>query len=364
MSQSILINQEFRSLIPPLEYGELNTLEKSILKEGVRDAIVTWNGYIVDGHNRFDIITKHNITDYRVVEKSFEDINEAKIWIINNQFGRRNLVAYQRVVLALKLEELIAGKAKVNQGTRTDIQEIFPKSLKPIDTGKEVAKVAHVSDRTLDKVKFIEAQATSEQKADLISGDKTIHAVYTSIKRDEIKEQIKQTPVWPTGKYRVIYADPPWKYGNTMPQDFVEQADHYPLMTVDEIIKECPVQDITLDNSILFLWATSPILEDSFNVINAWGFKYKACFVWDKVKHVMGHYNSVRHEFLLIAVKGSCQPDNIELFDSVQTIERKGHSEKPEEFRKIIDTLYPFGPRIELFSRKKVDGWEVYGNQV
>ncbi len=106
------------------------------------------------------------------------------------------------------------------------------------------------------------------------------------------------------------------------------------------------------------------ILEDAFKVINAWGFKYKTSFVWDKIKHNMGHYNSVRHEFLLIAVRGSCQPDASKLFDSVQSIERTEHSAKPGIFREIIDTLYPHGPRIELFARKKTDGWEAYGNQV
>jgi len=67
------------------------------------------------------------------------------------------------------------------------------------------------------------------------------------------------------------------------------------------------------------------------------------------VKHNMGHYNSVRHEFLLVAARGSCQPDVMKLFDSVITIERNGqHSQKPTYFREIIDTLYPYGPRIEL----------------
>ena len=78
----------------------------------------------------------------------------------------------------------------------------------------------------------------------------------------------------------------------------------------------------------------------------------------------MGHYNSVRHELLLIATKGSCVPDNRKLYDSVQTIERSDkHSEKPEEFRNIIETLYTFGKKIELFSRTKKEGWETYGNE-
>jgi len=99
-----------------------------------------------------------------------------------------------------------------------------------------------------------------------------------------------------------------------------------------------------------------------FEVIEAWGFKYKTSFVWDKIKHNMGHYNSVRHEFLLVCTKGSCLPDNKKLFDSVLSIEKTEHSNKPEEFRNIIDTLYIYGNRIELFARQKVDGWDSWGN--
>jgi N6-adenosine-specific RNA methylase IME4 len=108
---------------------------------------------------------------------------------------------------------------------------------------------------------------------------------------------------------------------------------------------------------------TSPILEESFQVIRAWGFKYKASFVWDKVHHNMGHYNSVRHEFLLVCVRGSCQPDVRKLFDSVQSIERTEHSKKPAEFYGIIETIYTNGDRLEMFARNPREGWKGYGHQ-
>jgi N6-adenosine-specific RNA methylase IME4 len=83
--------------------------------------------------------------------------------------------------------------------------------------------------------------------------------------------------------------------------------------------------------------------------------------VWDKIKHNKGHYNSVRHEFLLVCTKGSCVPDEAKLFDSVQSIEKTEHSQKPEEFREIIDTLYNKGRKIELFARKHTDNWDTWG---
>jgi N6-adenosine-specific RNA methylase IME4 len=163
------------------------------------------------------------------------------------------------------------------------------------------------------------------------------------------------------GKFRVFYADPPWQYGDagygSGPAEF-----HYPTMSLSELCA-LPVVDLALADAVLFIWATSPLLEDSFKVIGAWGFHYKASFVWDKIKHNVGHYNSVRHELLLIATRGSCTPDDRRLDDSVVSIERGAHSVKPERFREIIDRMYPHGSRIELFARRAVVGWDVWGNQ-
>jgi N6-adenosine-specific RNA methylase IME4 len=112
------------------------------------------------------------------------------------------------------------------------------------------------------------------------------------------------------------------------------------------------------------MWATVPLLEDALELIKAWGFAYKGFLVWDKVRHNFGHDYSVRHECLLLATKGSCLPDTKELVDSVQSIEREEHSRKPEEFRQIIDRLYPVGSRIELFARGKVAaGWKGFANE-
>ncbi len=367
----LLVDPEFKTLIPSLDPNELKDLEESILKEGCRDALVVWKetNTLLDGHNRLEIC-QHNGKPYQIKLISLPDRDTAKIWIINNQFARRNLSPYQRSVLALKLEDIISAKARENQiatqlvgkGVQKRETMVLENSPTPINTRVEVAKIARVSDNTIAKVKAIEEKATPKQKAKLVTGEATINQVYVQVRRQEVKEQIKQTQ-WPTGKYRVIYADPPWQYSNNQPDYQTVQDDHYPTMPLNDICK-LPVGEISLDDAVLFLWATSPILEDAFKVINAWGFKYKASFIWDKVKHNMGHYNSIRHEFLLIAVRGSCQPDNLKLFDSVQTIERTDHSAKPEAFRTIIGTLYPYGKRIELFARAKADGWEQYGNQI
>jgi len=182
----------------------------------------------------------------------------------------------------------------------------------------------------------------------------------------EHKEET-ETPELPKGKYNVILADPPWKYNDTCENGAIQSkgADkHYPVMTIQQLCK-LDIPTLCVDNCILFLWVTSPFLEECFEVINSWGFKYKASFVWDKIKHNMGHYNSVRHEFLLMCIKGSFQPEEMKLYDSVISIEKtKKHSEKPEVFYEIIETLYPTSKKIELFARNKRPGWDSWGNKI
>jgi N6-adenosine-specific RNA methylase IME4 len=191
-----------------------------------------------------------------------------------------------------------------------------------------------------------------------------------ALSRSDLKEEIARSfpppppPPFPEGKFRVIYADPPWKYGNTMPDYFVEQGDHYQLLELEEICA-IPIKDIVEDDAVLFIWVTSPILEEAFEVIRAWGFEYKSSFVWNKERHVLAHYNSMRHEFLLVCTRGSCLPDiHTNPPNSVITERPTEHSRKPEIFRTIIDNLYIHGRRIELFARRTYPGWEVYGNEI
>ena len=182
------------------------------------------------------------------------------------------------------------------------------------------------------------------------------------------KEEVETTPL-PKGKYNIIYADPPWDYGGPEQHGKFETVQdktlksYYPPMSLKKIC-ELPIPNLTAKEAVLFLWVTSPFLKKSFEVIEAWDFEYKTSFVWNKIKHNVGHYNSVRHEFLLIATKGSYKPDHKKLYNSVQSIERTKHSRKPEKFRQIIDDIYRKGKRIELFRRgKKIKNWDVWGHE-
>jgi DNA modification methylase len=186
----IKINEDFKRLIPALTQEEYKQLEDNILKEGIREKIITWNGYIIDGHNRYEISQRWDI-DFETESKHFDNKTDVKVWMVLNQFGRRNLTKYERSVLALVLSEYYEEKAKETQGKRTDLLVNSPKS-EPKDTRKELSKVASVGEQTIARVKIIEAKANEETKEKLRTGEVSINQAYQEIKKEEKKANFEQ----------------------------------------------------------------------------------------------------------------------------------------------------------------------------
>ncbi len=190
----------------------------------------------------------------------------------------------------------------------------------------------------------------------------------------DLKKEVKRlnkerdTPTLPKGQYRVLYADPPWQYSDDRLGDIGAAVSQYSTLSTDCICaihkSGRSVQDVSAKDAVLFLWCTAPLVPDAIRVMAAWGFGYKSQYIWNKVLTYNGHYNAVGHELLLIGVKGSCPPDEATLSDSVVTIERTEHSAKPDSFYVIIEEMYTQGPYLELFARRKRDGWESWGLEV
>lgn len=169
------LDEEFNKLIPPLTPDEYEQLESSILQDGCRDPLITWQDVLVDGHNRYNICNKHKIP-FETTTIDLPDRQAVKIWMIQNQFGRRNLAPYQRAELVLQLEPLLKECAKQNQ------KQGFVNIDKPIHVRKELAKSANLSEGTLHKVKYLQDYASDEIKHQLRNNDTTIHAAYQATK--------------------------------------------------------------------------------------------------------------------------------------------------------------------------------------
>ena len=143
----INIDEEFRSLIPPLTEAEYKILEESVLKEGCREPLTIWNNIILDGHHRYKICTEHNIP-FKTQEIELSSREEAKVWIINNQLGRRNIPDFVKFELVYKKKKILLemGREKMAEAGKMgrEIQlgglSTIDKPPESHDTREEIAK--------------------------------------------------------------------------------------------------------------------------------------------------------------------------------------------------------------------------------
>lgn len=177
-------------------------------------------------------------------------------------------------------------------------------------------------------------------------------------------------------KYNIIYADPPWDFGNRMYSS--NKNDHhreitrvYPVMKTKEI-SLLPIKEISNENSICFMWSTDAHLPDALEVMKAWGFKYKTiAFIWNKKEKsgkqvcFMGQWTMKGSEICLLGTRGK-MTQHLKSRNVRQLVEaqRGEHSQKPIIIRQKIIEMFGELPKIELFARQKTEGWDVWGNEV
>ena len=171
-------------------------------------------------------------------------------------------------------------------------------------------------------------------------------------------------------KYKIIYADPPWRFKVWCRDTGLGRSadSHYKTMTLDNI-KKLPVP--AADNCALFLWVTLPMLQEGLDVIKAWGFTYKTvAFTWVKRNKIaktwfwgMGYWTRANAELCLIATKGKVKRRRADVHQVIESPIRQ-HSQKQTIVREKIVQLMGDIPRIELFARERVNGWDAWGNEV
>lgn len=193
---SIRIDEEFKSLIPPLSADEYAQLEKNIVKDGIRDPLVVWpqddgTEILIDGHNRWNIAAKHGGIPFKTVKMDFGVRDAVKLWIIRNQLGRRNLPKIDEVALRETEREIIARQAKERQGVRTDLNI----KVKSPESGKQTrdimgAKIG-ISGQTYDRLRTINAKASEETKQAVRDGTMSINKAYNSL-RPKQQDPVKQ----------------------------------------------------------------------------------------------------------------------------------------------------------------------------
>lgn len=379
--EDILVDAEFASLIPPLSAEERQQLEENILEHGgARDPLVVWAAKgkltLLDGHNRYEICTRLDLP-FEIHELRFDSREAARIWIRNNQAGRRNLPAAWRIELELgnKEDRLAIGKNKMTasgkqggRGNKKGLSQSDRPFCEPVDTRKEIAKAANTS---VGQVAM--AEQVREKRPDLWEQCKQeevgISTAYKQIRKDEKKaerakaiasqrEEIAAGKVQlPAGVFEVVVMDPPWAYGRDYDPDGSRVANPYPEMSQEQLLQMNPP---FASDCVLFLWTTHQFIWDAGELLRRWGFTYKATIVWDKEKIGMGAWLRMQCEFCLVAIKGKPTWNNTKHRDILREARRE-HSRKPEAFYEMVEDI-TVGRRLDFFSRQQRQGWETFGN--
>jgi len=178
---------------------------------------------------------------------------------------------------------------------------------------------------------------------------------------------------FPNKKYQIIYADPPWKYNsrtNHKTRFRGGACGHYPLMSYKEI-KALPIPELADKNCALFLWTTFPYIDKQMELFKYWGFRYRTIgFLWVKLNSKngkpffgVGYYTKSNPESCMLGMQGQLKVQDNSISNLIFS-PRREHSRKPDETREKIVQLFGDLPRIELFAREKVEGWDCWGNAI
>ncbi len=174
---TITINEDLRAYIDPLTEDEYAALERSLLAEGCRDALVLWGDLLVDGHNRYGICTKHGIPFNTTQNQTFQSMDDVHLWMIDNHLGRRSVSDFQRGVLALRKKEIVSARlAQQPAAEPAGADAPAPSEAAPPLTREAVARAARVSSATLGQIEKIQKTAAPELVSAVKSGVISINA--------------------------------------------------------------------------------------------------------------------------------------------------------------------------------------------
>jgi N6-adenosine-specific RNA methylase IME4 len=383
------------NLFPLIDGQAFAELKDDIAAHGLREPIVMFEGKILDGRNRYLAGTAAGallrFTEYRG--------DDPLAYVLSINLHRRHMDDSQRAMVAAKIVTMRRGSnqhspnggtsqaqaaALLNVGKRSveraaivrdravpGLVEAVERGSVPVSTAAEIASEKVERQQTIIAAlpRDADGRLTREARATLAPIIREVRAEKVAekkLKRVEREAELgaKQQAL-PDKRYGCILADPEWQFETFDPDTGGDRAasNHYPTSPL-EVIKARPVLSIAADDSVLFLWATSPMLPQALEVMTAWGFAYKSSFVWIKPKAGTGYWNRNRHELLLVGTRGNIPaPAMGTQWVSVIEAPTGRHSEKPAAFYELIESYYPSLPRIELNARAARPGWHRWGNE-
>jgi N6-adenosine-specific RNA methylase IME4 len=371
-------------IFPMMSDLEFAGLVDDIKVNGLREPVwLHGDGRIIDGRNRYRACRQIGMDPPTRIYRGDDDGLVA--FVVSLNLHRRHLNESQRSMVGARIEDYQRGRPRkdanwqVKRGDAADLLNVSERSIaRAAKVQQATPELADAVDRGKVSVSAAAsiAEAPPEEQREVIAADdereiiRRANAIKMRRREDRVREKSEKVaqirarepePLIALGPFPVLYADPPWRYEHSESPEIRKVENQYPTMALDEIkALEVPAAD----DSILFLWATSPKLAEALEVMAAWGFEYRTSMVWVKDRIGMGYYARQQHELLLIGRRGALRaPDPEDRPASVVTAPRGEHSVKPDEFYDLIERMYPLSEWCELFQRRPRDGWFGWGNE-
>lgn len=361
--KDIIVKDRFRK-----DLGDINTLAESIYQIGLLHPIVIQKdtNRLIAGGRRLEACKQLGWDEIPVTIINLEDIVKGEF---QENTARKNFTVSES-------DEIIEYTVEWMEKHPDEAYK------SPTDNAKRVrenaAKFMGISHGQLWKMHQINTAAKEDPEKhghilDDIEGGQSINYAHKSLKN--VIRQNTATPDLPEGEFELIEMDPPWDYDMKL-----VGAPEYKTMKLEEMMVEVPVIPAHKE-CVMFMWATNPKLDEAIALMQFYGFKYKTNIAWVKTKDKkislddeiedikvqtsIGYYVKGAHELLLIGVKGTPGvPEESIRIPSVVFAERGEHSEKPQKFYDIMEFYYPAKTKLSMYSRKKREGWTVWGDSV
>jgi N6-adenosine-specific RNA methylase IME4 len=349
------------AVVPAMSRDQFASFRRDIAQRGVQHPIeINHEGSVLDGRERLRALRDLGAHETEVVIVSPADELE---YILLSALQRKHLSASQCAALAVELEQYEQTRAAARERRLANLnkQRDEVATLPPQGKSRDwAARLAGVSPRTVQDAATVKA-ADPDLFEQVRGGNLPVDRAARQVRQRRRDANLPAPPPLPTGRFELIYADPPWRLPGS-PDSSRAVENHYPTMQLAEI-KEMQVP--AADDALLLLWGVNSMTPQALEVISAWGFTYVTNFVWVKDKIGLGHYNRCQHELLHVARRGSFPPPATELRPSSVIDARRGrHSEKPAHVYELIEQMYPRASKLELFARGTArPGWTNWGNQ-
>jgi N6-adenosine-specific RNA methylase IME4 len=351
------------------DMGDIAELAKNVEAVGLLQPIVlTSDNRLIAGERRLEAF---KLLGKKYISATVVDLDEIVAGEFAENVHRKDFTLSEAVAIKRALEpiEKAAAKERQREGARRGGRASgkLPEASKG-NAADKAAKAAGMARRTLEKAEAVVAAAEAEPEKfnKLVADMDRTGLVSGPFKRLKILRQAEvirgEPPPLPgNGPYRVIVADPPWPYEKRSEDPSHRATYPYPQMSIRQIC-DTNVASLAHEDCVLLLWVTNHHMREAFNVLDAWGFEQKTILTWAKDRMGAGDWLRGQTEHCLMTVRGKPVVE-IKSHSTLLLAPRRAHSEKPDEFYSLVESLCPAPRYAYLWSRMAREKWDGHGDE-